>query len=509
MRRAARFALAVPMLVLAACGSGESILDAGNDPSGGGASATTGVGSTTPAVTQPGETTTTAAPVTTVATPLDDLPPCPVDALADASGTVDVTFWHGMTGVLEDALVALTNEYNASQSKVRVTIQNQGGYEQTLDKYIQSGQSNRPDLVQLPEYTVQLMADTDSVIPIGACIEASSFDTEPFLPRALAAYATEGVQWSMPFNVSDPVLYYNKSMFRAAGLDPEAPPVSLEDLRAASQQIVDSGAASYGIAFDTGFDSGGGWFVEQWFAKLHEFYADNENGRSSPATRVLYDGPAAIDLFTQVQSMVLDGIAVNVGDNASGQDSFLKMADRTSPAAMTIGTSAALGTVLSVVNGGLIPGITAEDIGVGPMPGPGGAPGVLVGGASLWIVDGRPAESSAAAWDYIQFLVSAAAQSTWASATGYVPIREDAVELEPLATTYATDPRFKVAYDQLTAEADDPSANGPILGPLREVRVVTARAVADIMNGADVQTSLSTAAAQANALIADYTARNP
>ena len=500
-----RVAIVVPMLVLAACGSGESILNAGNAP----APAPSATEVTTPAVTQPGQTTTTGVPVTTIATPLDDLPPCPVDALAGATGTVDVTFWHGMTGVLEDALVALTAEYNASQDAVRVTLQNQGGYEQTLDKYIQSSQGSRPDLVQLPEYTVQLMSDTDSVIPIGACIEASSFDTTPFLPRALAAYATEGVQWSMPFNVSAPVLYFLKPIFEEAGLDPEAPPESLEELRTASQQIVDSGAATYGMAFDTGFDSGGGWFVEQWFAKLGELYADNNNGRSAPATRVLYDNPIAVDLFSQVQSMVLDGIAVNIGDNVSGQDTFLKLADPQSPAAMTIATSAALGTVLSVLNGGLIPGLTADDVGVGPMPGPGAAPGVLVGGASLWMVDGRPPEQSAAAWDYVQFLVSAASQSTWASQTGYVPIREDAVEIEPLVSTYAADPRFKVAYDQLTADVEGPASAGPILGPLREVRVVTARAVANIMNGVDVQTALSEGAAQANALITDYLARNP
>ena len=205
--------------------------------------------------------------------------------------------------------------------------------------------------------------------------------------------------------------------------------------------------------------------------------------------------------------LVLAGLAVSVGDNASGQDNFLKLADRQAPAAMTIGTSAALGTILNVVDQGLIPGITAEDVGVGPMPGP-GAPGALVGGASLWIVAGQSDAKAAAAWDYIQYLTTAQSQSTWASATGYVPVREDAIELEPLAATYTTDPRFEVSYSQLTASADSPASNGPILGPLREVRVVTARAVAEIMNGADVKTALDGAAAQANALIADYAIRN-
>ena len=120
----------------------------------------------------------------------------------------------------------------------------------------------------------------------------------------------------------------------------------------------------------------------------------------------------------------------------------------------------------------------------------------------------RATPQAAAAWDFIQWLVGAEIQSRWAAATGYVPVRSDAVDLDPLATTYTSDPRFKVAYDQLIAGSDDALALGPVLGPLREVRSVTASAVAAIFGGADVATSLTDAAAQSTALITDYNARN-
>jgi len=409
---------------------------------------------------------------------------------------------------LETALIELTDQYNASQDAVRVTLQNQGGYTENIDKYVQSGQGSRPEIVQMPEYMVQQIADSASVVPIGACIEASGYDTQRFLDRVLSAYATAGVQWSMPFNVSNPVLFYNKQVFRDAGLDPDDPPSSLEDLRDSSQAIVDSGAATYGMAYDSGQDSGGGWFLEQWFSKAGELYADNGNGRLAPATQVRYDRGFGTEVMSQVQSMITDGIAVTVGDNAGGQDALLKLASQTDPAAMTIATSAALGTVVSVVDQGLIPGITGDDIGVGPMPGPDGAPGVLVGGASLYIVADKGDPTTAASWDYIQHLVSAESQSFWAAETGYVPVRDDALELDPLQRVYRQDPRFKVAYDQLVEGREGPAGAGPVLGPLREVRSVTARAVAAIFSGADVQQSLTDAATQANALIADYNARN-
>ena len=117
-------------------------------------------------------------------------------------------------------------------------------------------------------------------------------------------------------------------------------------------------------------------------------------------------------------------------------------------------------------------------------------------------------ETAAAAWDYITYLVSAQSQSDWASDTGYVPIRDDALALEPLATTYVDDPRFKVAYDQLAGSPDVPALRGPILGPQREVRVATAGAVARSSKGEMCNTALTEAATQANALIADYNARN-
>ena len=87
-------------------------------------------------------------------------------------------------------------------------------------------------------------------------------------------------------------------------------------------------------------------------------------------------------------------------------------------------------------------------------------------------------------------------------------MRTDALTLDPLKTTYTTDPRFKVPYDQLLASPDAPTSLGPIVGPLREVRTVTAQGVAAIFGGADVATTLADAAAQADALIADYNSRN-
>ena len=185
-----------------------------------------------------------------------------------------------------------------------------------------------------------------------------------------------------------------------------------------------------------------------------------------------------------------------------------RFADATAPAALAILSSAALRGALDILGSGVFPQLLDSDLGIGPMPGPDGAPGALIGGASLWPVNSGDPVRIAATWDYLSFLVGAESQSQWASDTGYIPVRTDAVDVEPYKTTVATDPRFAVAYDQLKASPDALTSAGPVAGPLREMRVVLADAIARIFDGEDVATALADAAEQANNLIKNYNASN-
>jgi sn-glycerol 3-phosphate transport system substrate-binding protein len=120
----------------------------------------------------------------------------------------------------------------------------------------------------------------------------------------------------------------------------------------------------------------------------------------------------------------------------------------------------------------------------------------------------KSAEETAAAWDFVNYLTSAETQSAWAAGTGYVPIRADSLDIEPLLTTYTDDPRYRVAYDQLVSGDDDVTANSPALGPLRAVRAETSGAVARVFAGEDAATALADAAVASNALIESYNQRN-
>ncbi|MBA2624371.1 MAG: ABC transporter substrate-binding protein [Acidimicrobiia bacterium] len=428
-----------------------------------------------------------------------DAAACPVDALEGADGPVDITFWHGMTANNKDTLVELTREYNESQDRVKVKLAFQGDYDEISDKYItalRGGGNDLPAMVQLEETRLQLMIDSNSIVPAQACVEAADYDLSDHLQPVLDQATVDDVMWPMPFNVSSPVLFYNRKDFEAAGLDPEDPPSTFEELRTASQAIVDSGAARYGLALPLASDH-----VEQWFAKADEQYANNDNGRAERATEVVFDNETGVEIYTFLASMVEDGLATNTGRASAGPNNLISVGSGES--AMTINSSAAIGSIFEILESGQFPEVGVDGGGVAPMPGP-EAGGVLVGGASLYLVDrGTADEEKAAAWDYATFLNDPEIQARWHEGTGYIPIRESSVDTPELQALWERRPVYRVAYDQLLAS--EASFGGPVIGPYGQIREAVATSLERMyLEGASPEEALAEAKEQADEELRNY-----
>jgi sn-glycerol 3-phosphate transport system substrate-binding protein len=431
-----------------------------------------------------------------------NLPACPLDALAKAKGPVDITFWHAMTRANEDELKKLTDEYNASQSKVKVTLSASPSYQDNLTRYT-AGLSNKqlPDLMQGEDTSLQYMIDSASVLPAQSCINADKYDTSDYVKRVLSYYTVDKTLWPMPFNVSNPVLYYNKAAFERAGLDPNKPPTTLEEVRADSQKIVDTKASQYGISFQTD-----AWYFEHWMAKAGEVYVNNENGRTKRATAVSFDNPTGTSLYKWVKDMVDSKLMLSTG--TADIDNLLAVAN--DQAAMTIYTSAALGTITQILGSGQFAGVK---LGVGPMPGPDSKNGgVLVGGAALYIVNQSSPEKQAAAYDFAKYLNQPQVQSDWAAATGYIPTSMSATTMAPLSETWAKQPEYKVAYDQLLTGAENPATAGPVVGAYGGTGEGMRGAVIDavqsmITDGTPAKQAINNAAKNSNTAIEDYNSR--
>jgi sn-glycerol 3-phosphate transport system substrate-binding protein len=406
-----------------------------------------------------------------------------------------------MPAANETTLKALTDQYNASQSKVRVKLAYQGTYDQTADKYIaalRGGGSDLPDLVQLEETRIQLMIDSKSVLAAQACVDAAGYDLSDHLPVVLDEFRVDGRLWPMPFNVSNPVLYFDTNDFRKAGLDPTKPPRTFDELRAAAKAIKDSGAAKTGFALELS-----PWYVEQWFAEASEPIVDHGNGRTGRTEKVAFANATGRDIFTFLQKLVDDGLAVSVGRNPSGADHLLALG--TGGASMTIGTSAALGSIYAIQAAGQFADV---GVGVAPLPGPTSATGgVLVGGGALWLVDkGKSDPQKAAAWDYAKWLNEPTQQAVWHAGTGYLPIRKSAVTRPEVAKLWAEKPTYRVAFDQLSASKA--KQGGPVVGPYAEFRAAIVGALERlVIQHQAPDAALTQAAKEADTAIKDYNDR--
>jgi sn-glycerol 3-phosphate transport system substrate-binding protein len=430
------------------------------------------------------------------------LPTCPLAALQSAKKPVDITYWHALTVANEDELKRLTAQFNASQHDVHVTLSGAPSYTDNLTRLRAGlGTGALPDLYQGEDVELQTMIDSRAVMPAAACLKADHASTADLVPRVVAYYSVQGRLYPMPFNDSNPVLYYNKVAFQKAGLDPDKPPVTLDEVKADSEKIVRSGAAKYGIALKT--DS---WLIEHWLAKANEALVNNGNGRKARATAVTFDNANTVRLFTWIHDMAGSKLALSTGTN--DYNHYLAVANGT--AAMTIDTSAALGTIFQRLAAGEYQGV---HVGTGAMPGLAGSTGgVLVGGAANYIINRSSPAKQAAAYEFAKFLVQPQTQSDWAAATGYVPISSGATALKPLTDKWIAQPGFKVAYDQLLQGVISDATAGPVIGAYGAAGEGVRGALIDAMSRMLTQNlapaaAVRQAATDAESAIAEYNRR--
>jgi sn-glycerol 3-phosphate transport system substrate-binding protein len=398
-----------------------------------------------------------------------------------------------------DTLQKLTDTFNASQTDVKVNLVNQIDYVQTFTKYkagLASG--DLPDIVQLQETEQQQMIDTQTVLPAGVCAKADKYSFSDFLPRIVSYFTVQGTQYAMPFNNSGPVLFYNKKAFTAAGLDAEKPPTTLDEMRAAAEKLKANGVeAPLGLKTEPGY-------VEHWRAMADKLYVNNSNGRKARATKAVFDDATGREIFTWLSGMVKDGLATTNADLGTGSfDNLLGI--RSGSHAMAIDTSAALGTISSVLAGGNDPNI---ELGVAPMPGPSHKGGVLVSGGALYMVNKSKPEKQAAAWKFLKFLDEPANMTAWAIGTGYIPIRESSAASPEMTAYWAQNPTYKVAYDQLLSGPTNAATSGSVIGQYTGVRDSVRDAENSMfLQGKDPKAALKDASSNATTAIQDYNSK--
>jgi sn-glycerol 3-phosphate transport system substrate-binding protein len=430
------------------------------------------------------------------------LPDCPLEALDEAEGPVDVTLWYGgISGETDVAMQDMVAAFNASQDEVRLQASNQGAaYEEVYRKYTSAaaaGPGQLPDLILLEDTQLQAMADSGQVLPAQSCMEASGYDLTDIVPSVRAKYSVDDVLLPGYMNASTPVLWYNKAHWERAGLDPEDPPQTLDELHEVARILKDEGVSSKPFSFKATR-----WFFETWLTGVGGEIVNNDDGRSGLATEATFASAEADELMAFLAAMTDEGL-VNVFANVEGGiDQYLALI--TQESSMLIETSTAAATIAAAVEGN----ISAQDAGVGfdastvdlsvlvpavgPYPGM-EAPGrVFPSGGAFYMLDTSAPEQQAGSWRFLEFMLDPANAKEWQFRGGYLPVVK-AVNDDPEVRAFWEDELTGVllepAAEQLSAA--DPDQPGPLIGPYPDVKDAVEAGIEDILlEGADPPSAL-------------------
>ena len=363
----------------------------------------------------------------------------------DALAATELHFWHSMVGASGDEVNELANRFNASQADYRVVPVFKGGYEESLAAGIAAIRArNAPHIIQVFDAgTAAMMAARGAVKPLYQLMAEAGekFDARAYMPAVTSYYSdSRGKLLSLPFNNSTAVFFYNKDVFRKAGIDPSMAPRTWRDVQAAALKVRDSEAAP--CAYTTDWQS---WILVESLSAWHnEPLATRNNGFGGADAKLSFNGELLVRHIGLMSSWVKSGLFTYAGRATEGEAKFASgecaMVTSSSLSYMGIAKSARF------------------EFAVSPLPYYdefNGAPyNTIIRGASLWVPAGKkPAEYKGIA-KFFGYLSRPEVQAEWNRQTGYLPNTLAAYALIRTQGHYDRNPGADVAVKQMSRKLE-------------------------------------------------------
>lgn len=403
------------------------------------------------------------------------------------SGKTKIEFWHSMGGKNEEAVNEIVKQFNEKQTAYEVVPIYQGKYEDALTKYDSVAKTkDAPAVMQVFDVGTKHMIDSGSIKPVQEYIDAEKFDTTKWEQNVFNYYKVNGKQYSMPFNSSTAVLYYNKDAFKAAGLDPEKAPTTFAEYEEMAKKLTikeGNDTKQYGTSI-----TNNGWYFEQLLAVQNGEYVNNENGRSASPTETLVNQEKGLSVFSLIKRMYDNGSFLNVGKSSDD----LKSAFVSGKIAMVPESSAGISSML---------GNVPFELGVAYLPGGDQDKwqGTIVGGASLWMSEGISDEEQKGSWEFMKFVSEPEIQAYWHTTTGYLAITPAAYEEAIVKEAWKKTPQLSVAVKQIQKTTSSPATNGALITNFPQARQAVVAGMESLYQGVDPQEALDKAAKEIKA----------
>jgi len=393
---------------------------------------------------------------------------------------VKVVVWYAQTGIYSQTLLELIDEFNKlNEGKIVVEGVYSGSYEDTMQKLVASMVAgNLPHIAQIEQSRIGQFLDGDAFQNLDEFINKDpefKATLSDFFPRFLAANTFYGKLYGFPLNTSTPLLYINRDVFRAAGLDPNKPPRTWEEVYEAAKAVKKLGPDYYG--YRLGDDD---WILESY---AWQFGGDivSEDGM-----KVLLDSPGTIDAWKFFQKGLRESVFVyTIPEQGNAMDLSGKVA-------MVCRSTGSLAYMIQNAK---------FDLGATFMPYQ-VKKATPIGGANIYMFKNKPQNEKQAAWEFMKFVTATPNTKKWSLATGYMASRVSAYESPEIQELFKKDPRAEVTYLQLKESA----VRRPYIGPYREIFNIMLSSWQTIMTdmNANVENVLKTATEKAQKVLDEY-----
>lgn len=426
-----------------------------------------------------------------------------IASLTAANAATEIQWWHAMGGELGAKLEEIAKNFNDSQTDYVIKPSYKGNYVETMTAAIAAFRAKQqPAIVQVFEVgTGTMIAAKGAIYPVYQLMadQGEPFDPAAYLAPVAGYYTdTEGNMLSMPFNSSTPIMYYNKTVFEKAGLDPNAPPKTWAEMEAASKKIVESGAAKCG--FTTGWVS---WIQTENLSAWHnQPIGTLENGFGGLDAKLEVNGPVQVKHWGNLKKWADEGLYKYAGP--LGGDNAPPMF-YSQECAMMMNSSGSRAAVVA----------NAKDFDLGFAMLPyyddvEGAPqNSIIGGATLWVLQGRDPEEYKGVAKFFNYLSSPEVQADWHQFSGYLPITTAAYELSQKQGYYEANPGADTAIKQITLNPPTANSKGLRFGNYVQIRTIIDEEFEQLLAGKkDAQAALDGVVERGNKLIEEFAAQN-
>jgi sn-glycerol 3-phosphate transport system substrate-binding protein len=300
---------------------------------------------------------------------------------------------------------------------------------------------------------------------------------------------------SFPFNASTPILYYNKDLFRTAGLDPEIPPKTWPEVGAAAKRLR---AARAACGFTTSWPS---WISVENFSALHNLpISTRANGFDGLDAVLNFNNPVMVRHIAQLAEWQTTKVFDYSGRATTAEPRF-----QSGECGIFIGSSATRADIKAN---------SKFEVGYGMLPywpDVEGAPqNSSIGGATLWVLRDRPGAEYKGVAKFFAFLSKPEIQAAWHQNTGYLPVTRAAFDLTRAHGFYERNPGTAISIEQITHKPPTENSKGVRLGSFVLVRDVIDDELEQAFSGKkSPQAALDAAVERGNRLLRQFERANP